>query len=308
MAAQLSRRRFVLAALAGSHGVSAAPLAPVIDSHVHLWSMDTARYPFNPPEANYPRPKDDGSVELYLDEMKRYHVDKTVVVSPRQYGWDNRYVADCVRRFPDLFIGHGLIDPHDPENAAVLEREVRENGLAGMRLSPIYSHDDPWLNSPANYALWRKAGELAAVFNVFLADTQLPQLEDMVKRFPSVRVVVDHLGRPEILPRKPWVQNDYLLRLARYPNVWVKFTELYTASKNKVYPYRDVHPFGHMVYDKFGSRRLLFGTGFVTRTRRIPLADELRLIREEIPYFTERDKERILGRNALDIWKWKQPS
>lgn len=309
-AADLSRRRFLLGAMAaGARGGNAAPsAAPVIDSHVHLWSMDTARYPFNPPEPNYPRPKDDGSVELYLDEMKQYHVDKTVVVSPRQYGWDNRYVADCVRRFPNLFVGHGLIDPHDPNNAAVLEREVREKGLAGMRLSPIYSRDDPWLNSPANYPLWKRAGELGAVFNVFLADTQLPQLEDMVKRFPNVRVVVDHLGRPEILPHKPWVQNDYLLRLARYPNVWVKFTELYTASKNKVYPYRDVHPFGHMVYDKFGPRRLLFGTGFVTRTRRIPLADELRLIREEIPYFTERDKQLILGRNALDIWKWKQTS
>ena len=72
MAAQFSRRRFVLATLAGSHAVSAASPAPVIDSHVHLWSMDTARYPFNPPEPNYPRPKEDGSVELYLDEMKQY--------------------------------------------------------------------------------------------------------------------------------------------------------------------------------------------------------------------------------------------
>jgi hypothetical protein len=60
-----------------------------------------------------------------------------------------------------------------------------------------------------------------------------------------------------------------------------------------------------MVYDKFGPRRLLFGTGMVASTRRIPLSDELRLIREDIPFFADRDKEWILGRNAAGIWKWK---
>jgi hypothetical protein len=43
----------------------------------------------------------------------------------------------------------------------------------------------------------------------------------------------------------------------------------------------------------------------VAATRRIPLADELRLIREDIPFFADRDKEWILGRNAAKIWKFK---
>jgi predicted TIM-barrel fold metal-dependent hydrolase len=241
--------------------------------------------------------------------MKKDGVDRAVLVQERSSGWNNRYIADCVRRFPKLFVGHGLIDPRDPNNADILEREVREDGFAGMRLSPIYHPpnrypEDQWLNASYNYPLWKKAEEIGAVFNVFIAPSQLPQLEDMVRRFPKVKVVVDHLGRPEILPRAPWVENDYLLKLARYPNVWVKFTELYTASKTKEYPYKDVHPFGRMVYDRFGPRRLLFGTGMVGTTRRIPLADELRLIREDVPFFTDNDKEWILGRNAAAIWKW----
>jgi len=298
MTANLTRRRFLFALAA------AGKRSPVIDTHMHVWSMDTKRYPFGPPEPKYSLPKDDGSLELFMQEMKQDHVDLAVLVSPRSYGWDNRYVTDSVKRFPKLFVGHGLIDPHDPNNAQVLERDVKQNGLAGMRLSPIYHPKDPWLNAAYNYPLWKKAEELGAVFNVFIAPAQLPQLEDMARRYPKVKIVVDHLGRPNILDRAPWVEDDYLLKLARYPNVWVKFTELYTASKTKQYPYKDVHPFGKMVYEKFGPRRLLFGTGMVGRTRRIPLADELRLVREDIPYFADRDKEWILGRNALKIWKW----
>jgi len=305
----LSRRGLLLSAAAVATPVSAAQ-PPVIDTHMHVWSLDSARYPFSPPEPGYRKPQEDGSVELYLDEMKSHGVDRAVLVQERSSGWNNRYIADCVKRFPRLFVGHGLIDPHDPNNAAVLEREVRRNGLSGMRLSPIYHPpdrfpSDQWLNAPASYPLWKKAGELGVVFNVFLAPAQMPQLEDMVRRYPKVKVVVDHLGRPDILPRAPWVENDHLLKLAKHPNVWVKFTELYSASKTRQYPYLDVQPFGRMVYEAFGPRRLLFGTGMVGKTRRIPLADELRLIREDIPYFTDADKPWILGGNAAQVWRWK---
>ena len=302
----LSRRNLLLASVAAP---AVAAKAPVIDTHMHVWSMDAGRYPCNPPEPDYPCPQQDGSVETYLEEMKKHGVSRAVLVQERSGGWNNAYISDCVRRFPKLFAGHGLIDPHDRDNAAVLEREITHNGLSGMRLSPIYHPpnrypNNQWLNAAYNYPLWNRAEKLGAVFNVFIAPAQLPQLEDMVRRHPKVKVVVDHLGRPDILPAAPWVENDYLLKLARYPNVWVKFTELYTASKTKQYPYKDVHPFGRMVYDAFGPQRLLFGTGMVGKTRRIPLADELRLIREDIPFFADRDKEWILGGNAEQIWKW----
>ena len=131
----LSRRELLLTSVAFP---AAAAKSPVIDTHMHVWSMDTARYPFKPPEPNYGRPKQEGSVEIYLEEMKKDGVDLAVLVQERSSGWNNSYIADCVRRFPKLFVGHGLIDPRDPNNAAVLEREVKQNGLSGMRLSPIY--------------------------------------------------------------------------------------------------------------------------------------------------------------------------
>ncbi|HET8547914.1 MAG TPA: amidohydrolase family protein [Bryobacteraceae bacterium] len=297
---RISRRTLLLGSVAFAAGHSL-----VIDTHMHVWSQDFQRYPVNPPEPGIKPLTEDGSAERHVLEMREHGIDRSVLVQPRQYGWDNRYIADSVRRYPQRFVGHGLIDPHDPNNAAVLEREVRDNGLAGMRLSPIYHPKEQWLNAPPNHALWRKAAELGAIFNVFIAAPQIPQLEDMVRRFPHVKVVVDHLGRPEITNRPPWAEDASLLRLASCPNVWVKFSELYIISKTKKYPYTDVHPFAHSVYDAFGPRRLLFATGMVGSTRRIPLADELRLVRHDIPFFRVADKPWILGRNALAIWRWK---
>src|SRR5689334_4336875 len=145
----LSRRDLLIGAATPA---AAAAKSPVIDTHMHVWSLDTARYPFHPPEPGYRMPKQDGSVETYLEEMKTDSVDLAVLVQERSGGWNNSYIADCVRRFPKRFVGHGLIDPHDPGNAAVLEREIKQNGLSGMRLSPIYHPPnrypgDQWLNA-----------------------------------------------------------------------------------------------------------------------------------------------------------------
>ena len=83
--------------------------------------------------------------------------------------------------------------------AEKLEYWVKKHGLAGMRFSPIYYlGKDEWLNAKSSHALWKKAEELKAIFNFFIATPQLPKLEDMVRRFPKVRVVIDHLARADL--------------------------------------------------------------------------------------------------------------
>src|SRR5687768_4811851 len=103
----VSRRELLLTAAAIP--AAAANKSPVIDTHMHVWSLDTAKYPAKPPEPNYRKPTEDGSVETYLEEMKKDSVDLAVLVQERSSGWNNTYISDCVKRFPKLFVGHGLI-------------------------------------------------------------------------------------------------------------------------------------------------------------------------------------------------------
>jgi predicted TIM-barrel fold metal-dependent hydrolase len=273
---------------------------PVFDTHMHVWTTDWDRYPFAPPEATMKRPEDSNTAEEVLEMTARHGVAYTVLVQVRYYGWDNRYLADCLRRFPGRFAAQGLIDPRDPAAPERLAFWMREHGFAGMRLSPSYDRDAGWLDSPESEPLWRRAEELGAVFNFLIREEQLPQLERMAERFPGVPVVVDHMGYPDIEG-----DTGNLLRLARLPNVTVKVTEFYNHSRTKQYPYADVLPTVRRVYDAFGPRRLLWGTGFVhgERVGRIPYGQELELIREHVPFVTPEDQEWILGRTAAQIWR-----
>ena len=93
--------------------------------------------------------------------MDRHAVDGAVLVQVIYYGWDNRYLAECLKRHPRRFRAQGLIDPTDAKVAERLEYWMREHGLSGMRLSPIYYQGrDEWLTSEAHRRLWKKAEAL----------------------------------------------------------------------------------------------------------------------------------------------------
>lgn len=278
---------------------------------MHVWSDDPARFPFaHPYDPKFKLPKIAATVEMLLEEMDRFGITHCVLVQVIYYGWDNRYVAHCVKAHPKRFRAQGLIDPTDPKVADKLEYWVRQHGLSGMRFSPIYYRGkDEWLNASSSHALWKKAEELGAVFNFFIATEQLPKLEEMLRRFPGVKVVIDHLARIDLKTANPEPEFAKLLALARYTNMSAKVSELNILSPSKKYPYTDTFPWVRRMYDTFGPDRLLWGTGFPGATRaqagRPSLEEELALIRNEIPFFTAVDREKILGRNAARLWRFE---
>ncbi len=323
----LSRREFVggcaggiaLSSCAVSRGrpMSIPPAStrpPVIDTHVHIWSDDVAQFPFaHPFEPNFRVPKVAATAESLVAEMDAFGIDFCVLVQMIYYGWDNRYAANVIHRYPGRFRAQGLIDPTDPGAAAKLDYWVRQCGFSGIRLSPTYyrGHDE-WINARESRPLWQKAEELGAIFNFFIATPQLPRLEEMVRSFPKVPVVIDHLARIDLRLADPMPEFQKLLDLAKYPNVWAKVSELSLLSRARTFPFADTYPWVRRLYDAFGPDRLMWGTGFPAGSRREnhrpPLEQELALIRTEIPFFTSEDRAKILGRNAARLWKFPAPA
>ena len=293
-------------------GAAVKKRSPIVDTHMHVWAADLKKYPFQHPfDKAVKPPKIAATVELLLEEMDQYGIDYCVLVQTIYHGWDNRYTVECVKKAPKRFKGHGLVDPTDPKVADKLEYWMREQGLAGMRINPIYYQKDgkdEWLTSPTHDALWKKAAELGAIFNYFIAETQLPKLEIMLRRHPAVNIVIDHFAYVDLKTTSPENQAKNLMALAKYPQVHLKVSELSSSSPSRVYPYKDTYDMVKRVYHAFGPDRLMWGTGYPGATRaqakREPIVEELDLIRKEIPFFTAEDREKILGENAVRLWKF----
>ncbi|MDA0747796.1 MAG: amidohydrolase family protein [bacterium] len=268
----------------------------VINGAEHAWVIHDPHFPITAEISSCPGnpPKSEYSAEHILSEMKLYGIQKTVISHVCYYGRNNAYTSYCVKTYPDQFaglgllVGHRLYPPEDPQNPDRLERAIKEEGLVGLRLSPIYNKSVFWLNDPISYPLWEKAQELGAVFNIFLAPHQVNQVADMARRYPGVRVVIDHIAMIDITAADSEGFGP-LLDLAQYPNVYIR-TSLHNPSRQST-PYRDVWPFLERIYNRFGPQRMIYANFF-----------EFVIMKDLIPFFTAEDKEWILGKTAQQVY------
>ncbi len=277
----------------------------LIDTHVHVWEIDPPKYPVGPTAPNWTAlPDEPGTADELLAEMDTHGVDWSVLVQTSWSTWDNGYIADSVARFPNRFIGHGLIDPQDPDNVSQVRYWVKERGLAGFRFHPMYYPDEAILLTSQNEALWEEIAALDVVIQFHLRAEQAHQIAVLAERYPHLRLILDHMGYPQV--SEPLVAYQPIVDLARFDNICFKLSDV-AGHSQKSYPHTDVHPFIQQLLNVFGAARTVWGTGYPGHHRHKhnwpTLADELRLIREGLPFLSEADKDQILGGTAQAIWR-----
>jgi predicted TIM-barrel fold metal-dependent hydrolase len=297
-------RRTFLAAAAAAGTLRAASKPLIIDTHLEVWTFDP-KFPFHHPERpDLKRVPVEAPIENEVSEMDEFGLKYVVLINPRFYGWDNSYIDYSLHKYPNRFVAHGLLDPLGPDPAGRLRYWIKERGFQGMRFSPIYHPTATWLNSKEHYPLWREAERLGAVFNYYILPQQMPMLEDMAGRFPGVKIVIDHLGKPDLKAADPWADFRKMFRLKRFPQVWVSASEPYEISLTKEFPYRDTYPYFKAVYEEFGGKQIIWGTGYPKPRWELPMNKELEFVNQSLDFYTPEDRKRILGENALKIWRF----
>ncbi len=274
---------------------------PIVDSHIHVFGPDSAAYPWDPKSPI--RPDFSAPVEDYVELMARAGVDQAVIIQHSCHGYDNRYIIDCVRRYPGKFCAVVKVDPFAPDAGAQLRALVEAHGVHGLRLQPAVDPAATWLNDPRTFSVWEAAADLKVVIGILLDPRQLPQAADVIRRFPEAPVVIDHMGRlsADSPPEAEPFQN--LLRLARYPNVSVKVSAFYAFSRQP-YPYPDMTPYVQPLWKTFGRERLMWATDYPLLVRAGENYENSRAcLRYHLPELSADDQEWLMGRTASDVFR-----
>jgi predicted TIM-barrel fold metal-dependent hydrolase len=183
----------------------------IVDIHPHIVSRDTVRYPVTPIGGTRSEWSKERSVTLeeLVAAMDEAGVDKAAIVhSSTTYGFNNDYVVDAVatdrKRLTGVF-SVNITQPDAPERM----RYWYGNGMTGMR---IYARGstikEAWLalDDPATLPAWRCASELgiSVATNMHGTGPGLEQIKSILKAFPGVRLIIDHLGRPPVDDGPPY--------------------------------------------------------------------------------------------------------
>lgn len=249
------------------------PMSLLADIHTHAISPDTRRYPLAPVGGH----QSDWSVKRpvsypqLLAAMDQAGIASAVVVQASTvYGNDNSYVVEAVSAHPDRFCGVFSVDVLASDAVAQMERWL-EAGLSGLRLfttgSTMPGQAD-WLDDERTFAAWEYAQAHQVSICLQMTAAGIPALERMLKRFPTIRVVLDHLARPNLAGGPPYAEVAPLLGLAKYPGVFLKLTNrtIREAASGASTP----AAFFPLVISAFGADRIAWGSNFPAAEGSLP--------------------------------------
>jgi L-fuconolactonase len=265
----------------------------IVDAQVHIWKAGkpSAHHLLGRPEPF--------TMEALEAEMQAAGVGAAVLAPP---SWDpngNEPSLAAARAFAGRFAVTGDIDWRAPPDPARIQSWCHQPGMQGLRLIFNTPERQALLTSGAVDWLW-SAAERADVPIMLLLPGALAQVDEIARRFPGLRLCVDHLGIPRGAKNAAAFEHlPQLLSLARHGNVAVKAGGLPAYSSVDKFPYPSLHGPFRRVYDAFGPERIFWASDLTRMSG--PYREVVTLFTEGMPWLTPRDQQLIMG-EAVCRW------
>jgi predicted TIM-barrel fold metal-dependent hydrolase len=278
-------------------------MSSVIDIHPHIIASDTKRYPLAPlggHQSDWSRTRP-VTTEQMIVAMDKAGVAKSALVQASTcYGHDNSYVADAVAAHPGRFTGVFSADVLAADAPERMRHWVKR-GLTGMRLFTIGStmpDQASWLDDPKTYPAWECASELGLSICLQMSAKAFPQMLRMVTRFPKVRIILDHMGRPSLEDGPPYIAAESLFALAKFPNIYLKLTERNCtgARSGKATP----ETFFPKLVAAFGASRIAWGSNYPSSEG--SLSELLALAKTSLACLSQADQDWIFAKTAQNLY------
>ncbi len=274
-----------------------------IDIHPHIISDDEKRYPPAPlfgkrSDWSQERPS---TVESLIAAMDAAGVAKAAVVhSSTTYGFDNSYVVDGCNQYADRLVAVGSVDMLADDVAATIQG-WKDKGLAGLRIftgGSTKDFDPSELDNPKSFKAWDALAELDLPMCIQTGPIGLPQVAMLARRYPGVDIILDHLGRPDVLDGPPYANAASLFEIADIPNLFMKLTPRIFGDVKK--GSASAGTFFPKVVAAFGAQRLAWGSNFPTSPG--TLAEILATAQAGLASLGADDQAWIFGKTAQRLY------
>jgi L-fuconolactonase len=239
-----------------------APRAIRVDAHQHFWPQPTRwLYPWMTDEqAVLRRPFGPDDLRPLIQARE---IDWTVLVQTRSSLDETRdflAIADKTDFVAGVVGWVDLTAPHVDRVLAELQATPTGHWLVGIRHQV---HDEPdagWLLRSDVQRGLRAVQQAGLAYDLLLRPRELPAALQVARTFPDLRLVIDHIAKPEIAGGhlEPWATD--MAPFAELPHVFCKLSGMVTEADWQQWRPADLQPYVEQVVGWFGEDRLLFGS------------------------------------------------
>jgi len=277
----------------------------IADSHVHLWDPRHLKYPWLEGHATLERPY---LVEDYSAATAGTPVESIVFVqceaARESYDAEASWIVSLAASDPRI---RGLVAwaPLYKGTAARedLERLKRHSLLKGVRQIIQFEPELDFCLAPAFLEGVALLEEFDLSFDICVDYRHMSRVVEFARRLPGVRMVLDHIGKPNIRQGEFETWERQIRALAALPHVHCKISGVATEADHRTWTRDQLAPYIAAAIDAFGYGRIMYGSDWPVSTDAIAYGEWVELLDEQLSGTPEADLHRFWHDNAMAFYR-----
>ncbi len=274
----------------------------LIDSHQHFWDLRRSDFDHSwqddlPTLKRSFLPEDLGPI------LKKAGVRKSVFVQTQHNVEENRWALELAEQHDFVAGVVGWIDLASPDCEAELLQFLHHPKFVGIRHLTQDEPDDDFLLRPDVMQGLHVLEKHEIPFDLLLSVRHLRHVPRLARELPNLRMVIDHLAKPEIkhCRLQPWTNE--LKAASQCENIYCKLSGLITEAHWQQWTVGDLKPYVQVALDFFGPDRCMFGSDWPVCLLAGSYEQVIGALNEAIGPLSATERRKVFGETAANYYR-----
>lgn len=273
-----------------------------IDSHQHFWKYSPFRQTWISDEMS--KIKRDFSPSDLEPLLKARGFDGCVAVQADTTEDETHFLLSLAEKYEFIKGVVGWLDLKSPDLAKKLDRYGAHPKLVGLRHT-IQSEADGFMLNERFINGVALLKEYNLTYDILIHEKQLEEAAQMIGRLPEMKLVIDHIAKPNIKQQSFDHWAKWMGKLSEYPHVYVKLSGMATEADWKSWSKQDFRPYIDFCLEKMGPDRLMIGSDWPVCLVAGSYEQVIEATVSNLTGLAESDQRAILGENATNFYNLK---
>lgn len=275
-----------------------------IDAHQHYWSIERGDYGWITPKLNILY-RDFQPTDL-LPHLQKHQLNGTILVQAAPTLSESVYLLQLAKQTPSILGVVGWIDFFEGDPIEQFARLNQYEKLVGLRIMLQDMPDctkvlEPEVINKISYFVDREIP-----LDLLVKSDQLETIIKLLDKFPNIKAVVDHIGKPNIADTQMERWSQQMSTIAQYEGIYCKISGMVTEADHHEWSYEQFAPYVQSVLEWFGCNRVMFGSDWPVCLLAASYDEVMKIVEHALPStWDTQARERLLGLNAAEFYNIK---
>jgi len=267
-----------------------------IDAEVHFWKFN--KLTGNPYIRNNKTLNQDYLPEQITQNLHRNGIEGCIAVAFDDSEVETRFLSELAATHPEILAVIGWLDLYDTMAADKIREFQQYESIRGYCIE--FKND----REPSEVVMELLQENQYCLDFTIRPDTNGDSTSSWLNAHPNQQFILQKGGSPDTSkgPNAAW--ENQIRQLAKNKNLSCKLTGLLTGGTNlKSWSPKDFYPFLDILFDSFGTDRLLFASDWPFLLLAGSYVQWKSLVEKFMEKYTSDDRDKVFGENAQRLYR-----